>query len=94
MTGGQSPQSRKMGTVVTDDNSPAESHAAYGEPFIQIMGPLLDALQDGGIPVGKTRRNLTLYQDTSTKNRARDGKRRVVYLASLFLAFLVRILLV
>jgi len=50
----------KLEDIHTDNNGPAESHAANVEPFIQIMGPLVDALEDSGVTLGETWRNITL----------------------------------
>ena len=49
--------------VLTDDESPPESHPAKGEAFVKVMGPLLDRLEDLCIPLGETRGELTLERN-------------------------------
>ena len=49
--------------VLTDDESPPESHPAEGEAFVKVMRPLLDRLEDLCIPLRETRGELTLERN-------------------------------
>ena len=49
--------------MLTDDESPPEPHTAEGEAFIEVMGPLLDRLEDLCIPLRETRGELTLERN-------------------------------